>query len=67
MQDDKIDESIRLIEEFFFNEEDIERSDEDYKTYNKECGEKLFIDFAKKYKKEFMNCKLNKSTENKFE
>ena len=39
----------------------------DYKNYNKECGEKLFIDFAKKHKSKFIDCKLNESTENKFE
>lgn len=67
MLDDKLDESIRLIEKFFFDEEDKERSDEDYKNYNKECGEKLFIDFVKKHKSKFIDCKLNESTENKFE
>jgi hypothetical protein len=67
MSDDRLDESIRIIEEYFFDEEDKERTINEYKNYSKDCGEKLFVDFAQKYKNEFMNCKLNESTENKFE
>ena len=54
MLDNKTYEAIELIESFLFGE-------------GEECGEKLYIDFAKKYKNEFMNSKLTESTENKFE
>lgn len=54
MSDDKIIESIECLEKYFFGE-------------SGECGEKLFIDFAKKHNNEFINSKISDSTENKFE
>ena len=58
MSDEKIDQAVKNIEDFFFTNVD---------HLNKECGEKLYIDFAKEHKNEFINCKLSNSTENKFE
>ena len=54
MNEDKLDESIQMIENYFFGEVG-------------DCGEKLFLDFARENKKVFLNAKLNESTENKFE
>ena len=54
MNEDKLDESIEMIENYFFGE-------------SGDCGEKLFLDFAREHKIEFLNAKLNESTENKFE
>jgi hypothetical protein len=54
MNDEKLDLAIQVLEDFYFGE-------------SGDCGEKLFINFAKKYKQEFFNSKLSMSTENKFE
>ena len=54
MSDEKIDESIEVLEKYFFGD-------------GEECGERLFLDFAKEYKSEFINSKISDSTENKFE
>ncbi len=64
MLDEKIEKSIHIIEAYFFKE-----LDENKNKFGEsiDCGEKLFIDFAKKYKNEFLNSKLTESTENKFE
>jgi len=52
--DEKLDIALKAIEDYYFG------NDED-------CGEKLFINFAKKHKNEFIIGKLSESTENKFE
>lgn len=54
MTDEKITQAITNIENFLFEE-------------SEDNGEKLFLDFARKYKSEFVNSKINESTENRFE
>jgi hypothetical protein len=56
MIDEKLDEAIQNIEAFYFGE-----------GGSIENGEKLYIDFAKQHKNEFIKSKLSESTENKFE
>ena len=53
IDDDLLDETIEIIENYLFGKGD-------------NCGEKLFIDFAKANKKYFENAGLGKSTENNF-
>ena len=53
VDDGLLDETIEIIENFLFGKGD-------------ECGEKLFINFARKNKSHFMNAELGKSTENNF-
>ena len=52
--DEILNETIKGIEDYFFGTEG-------------ECGEKLFIDFAKENKQKFLDAKLTSSTENKLE
>ena len=53
VDDELLDETIETIENYLFGKGD-------------NCGEKLFIDFAKENKKYFVNAGLCKSTENNF-
>ena len=53
IDDQLLDEAIETIENYLFGKGD-------------NCGEKLFIDFAKENKKYFVNAGLCKSTENNF-
>ena len=48
-----LDDTIEIIENYLFGKGD-------------NCGEKLFIDFAKENKKYFLNSGIGKSTENDF-
>ena len=52
--DEILDNTIKGIEDYFFGTGD-------------ECGEKLFIQFAKENKQKFLDAKLSSSTENQFE
>lgn len=52
--DDLLDTAIKTIEDYFFGT-------------GEECGEKLFMNFAKKNKEAFSKAKLSGSTENNFE
>jgi hypothetical protein len=54
MNDDKIINTIKEIEKYYFGD-------------GGDCGEKLFIDFAKSHKEDFMKSKINHSTENEFQ
>lgn len=54
MDDDKLDNTIQRIEDYYFGE-------------GEERGEKLFLEFAKKHRDQFLQAKLSSSTENKFE
>ena len=53
VDDQSLDDTIETIENYLFGKGD-------------NCGEKLFIDFAKSNKKYFVNAGLGKSTENNF-
>ena len=53
IDDDVINDTVEALENFLFGKEG-------------DCGEKLFIDFAKANKKYFENAGLGKSTENNF-
>ena len=53
IDDQLLDDTIEIIENFLFGKGD-------------NCGEKLFIDFAKENKKYFLNSGIGKSTENDF-
>ncbi len=53
MCDDILDNTIKIIENYYFGQ-------------SGECGEKLFIDFAAKHKSKFAASKLSNSTENQF-
>jgi hypothetical protein len=52
--EEKIGTAIKHIEEYYLGE-------------GEECGEQLFIEFAKKNKKVFLDAKINDSTQNNFE
>jgi hypothetical protein len=52
--DESLNSALILIENYYFGE-------------GENCGERLFIDFAKKHKTVFLNSKISESTENKFE
>jgi hypothetical protein len=54
MNDDKFNFTIKEIENYFFGIEE-------------DCGEKLFIDFAKVHKEDFMKSRINSFTENEFQ
>jgi hypothetical protein len=54
MSDEKLNEAIVELENYFLGE-------------GGECGEKLFVDFAKTNKQKFLSAKINQSTENNFE
>ena len=53
IDDDIIDDTVETLENFLFGK-------------SGDCGEKLFIDFAKENKVHFANANLGKSTENNF-
>ena len=53
IDDDLINDTIETLENFLFGKKG-------------DCGEKLFLDFAKENKKHFANANLGKSTENNF-
>ena len=53
IDDQLLDDTIKAIENYLFGKGD-------------NCGERLFIDFAKENKKYFINSKIGKSTENDF-
>ena len=53
IDDDLINDTIETLENFLFGK-------------SGDCGEKLFIDFAKENKKHFAKANLDKSTENNF-
>ena len=53
IDDDLINDTIETLENFLFGK-------------SGDCGEKLFLDFAKENKKHFANANLGKSTENNF-
>ena len=53
IDDDLINDTIETLENFLFGK-------------SGDCGEKLFLDFAKENKKRFANANLGKSTENNF-
>ena len=53
IDDDLINDTIEALENYLFGK-------------NGDCGEKLFIDFAKDNKKHFAEANLGKSTENNF-
>ena len=53
IDDDLINDTIEALENFLFGK-------------SGDCGEKLFLDFAKENKKHFANANLGKSTENNF-
>ena len=53
IDDDIIDDTVETLENFLFGK-------------SGDCGEKLFIDFAKENKAHFANANLGKSTENNF-
>ena len=53
IDDDLINDTIETLENFIFGK-------------SGDCGEKLFLDFAKENKKHFANANLGKSTENNF-
>jgi hypothetical protein len=61
MSDNLLNLTINKIEEFLFSDH------EQRKDQSRDCGEKLFKDFAKKHRDILINCKLSDSTENKFE
>ena len=61
MEDEKLNSTIIKIEGYFFSD------DEQRKDPSRDCGEKIFMDFAKSNRDTFIKCKLNESTENKFE
>jgi len=54
MIEDKLDQTIKIIENYFFGTEG-------------DCGEQLFINFSKENKEMFNNSKLSESTENRIE
>ncbi len=54
MNDDKLDETIKIIENYFFGAEG-------------ECGEQLFKNFSKEHKEIFKNSNISDSTENRIE
>ena len=54
MENEIFEETIKNIEEYYLGE-------------GEECGEKLFIEFARKYKDKFLNSRVNNSSENDFE
>ena len=53
IDDDLINDTIETLENFLFGKKG-------------DCGDKLFLDFAKENKKHFANANLGKSTENNF-
>ena len=53
IDDQLLDDTIKAIENYLFGKGD-------------NCGERLFIDFARENKKYFINSKIGKSTENDF-
>jgi hypothetical protein len=53
MNDEKLINAIKFVEDYYLGD-------------GEECGERLFIDFAKKNKKVFLDAKINNSTENNF-
>ena len=53
IDDDVINDAVEALENFLFGKEG-------------DCGEKLFIDFAKENKEHFAKANLDKSTENNF-
>ena len=54
VDDDIINDTIETLENYLFGK-------------SGDCGEKLFIDFAKNNKQHFIDAKLGQSTENNFE
>jgi hypothetical protein len=53
MNDEKLINAIKRIEDYYFGE-------------GEDCGERLFIDFARKNRQAFLGSKLNNSSENDF-
>ena len=54
MNDDKLDDTIKIIENYFFGTEG-------------ECGEQLFKKFSNENKDNFKNFDISDSTENRIE
>lgn len=54
MTDDKLEQTIKIIEDYFFGTQD-------------DCGEQLFINFSREHKDVFKNFKTSESTENRIE
>lgn len=53
-KEDYLEDAIKSIEDYFFGT-------------GEDCGEKLFMNFAKEHKEAFSKAKLSGSTENNFE
>jgi hypothetical protein len=54
MIEDKLDFTIKIIENYFFGTDG-------------DCGEQLFINFFKEHKEMFINSKISESIENRIE